>query len=148
MTQEKHQHQHLASLSQRNLKIDKTPHLLIPEQAQNDDDTADTAYGATIAIDETNMEAMLLSQQPAGSSRNYETSWETNQLESQKENDEPCTLKINDIKKKNKTPTSLAVDYILSHNYDTLQDKHFFSNSPFQKGLFPSPNTGRNIMQP
>ena len=27
---------------------------------------------------------------------------------------------------KKKTPTSLAVDYILSHNYDTLQDKHFF----------------------
>lgn len=63
MMQEKHQHQHqhLASLYQRNLRIDKTPHLLIPEQAQNDDDTADTAYGATIAIDETNMEAKLLS---------------------------------------------------------------------------------------
>lgn len=79
MMQEKHQHQHLASLSQRNLRIDKTPHLLIPEQAQNDDDTADTAYGATIAIDETNMEAMLLSSQPAGSSRTYKTSWPTNQ---------------------------------------------------------------------
>ena len=63
MMQEKHQHQHLASLSQRNLRIDKTPHLLIQRgrQAQNDDDTADNAYGATIAIDETNMEAMPLS---------------------------------------------------------------------------------------
>ena len=61
MMQEKQQHQYLASLSQRNLKIDKTPHLLIPEQAKNDDDTVHTAYGATIAIDETNMEAMPLS---------------------------------------------------------------------------------------
>ena len=61
MTYEKHWHQLSASLSQSNLRIDKTPHLLIPEQAHNDDDTAGTAYGATIAIDETNMEAMLLS---------------------------------------------------------------------------------------